>query len=296
MIRFRASFALLVLGLLVLAGLAGQQFWTQDPYLQEPAIRLQDPSLAHPFGTDNFGRDVLARLVLGARWSLTGAALVCIGTSVLGFAVGSVAAMGHRSIDAALGRLIEALLGLPGIVLALALSAILGASFQNLIVALIVTGWAGYARLARSLVIKERSQRYVDGAVAVGAGGVRIVTRHILPNVAGPALVLATADFGKVVLGLASLSFLGVGMQPPTPEWGEMINEARGYFQTHPWQMIAPGLCIAVTVLTINVIGDELRDRLDPRVSRLRRRQSRDRQTGVDQIRVVGVGGEIHHR
>jgi peptide/nickel transport system permease protein len=203
--------------------------------------------------------------------------------------------MGPRSLDSALGRLIEALLGLPGIVLALALSAILGASFQNLILALVVTGWAGYARLARALVLKERHQHYVDGAVAAGAGGVRIVTPHILPNVAGPAMVLATGDFGRVVLGLASLSFLGVGMQPPTPEWGQMINEARGYFQSHPWQMIAPGLCIAITVLTINLLGDELRDRLDPRIASRRQRLLRDRQTGVHHVRIVGVGREVHH-
>jgi peptide/nickel transport system permease protein len=154
---------------------------------------------------------------------------------------------------------------MPGLVMALALSAILGASFENLIVALVVTGWPGYARLSRSLILKERSQHYVMGAVAAGAGRWRIVVHHMFPNVVGPAAVLATSDFGKVILGLASLSFLGLGMQPPTPEWGEMINEARGYFQSHPWQMAAPGLCIIVTVLTVNLMGDALRDQLDPR-------------------------------
>jgi len=264
----RAAITLLVL--LVLAAILGQYLWTTDPFAQDPVARLKDPSLAHPFGTDNFGRDILARLVLGARWSLLGAAVVCCGTSLLGFAIGALAASGPRVADNVIGRSIEAMLAMPGLVMALALSAILGPSFENLLAALILTGWPGYARLSRALILKERNQQYVDGAVALGADGTRIVVRHILPNVIGPAAVLATGDFGKIILGLASLSFLGLGMQPPTPEWGEMINEARGYFQTHPWQMIAPGLCIVATVLTVNLTGDAIRDNLDPRTKRRR--------------------------
>jgi ABC-type dipeptide/oligopeptide/nickel transport system permease subunit len=265
---FRRVAATAVLGLILLVALAGQLFWISDPHAQNPAGRLLDPSPAHPFGTDNFGRDLLARLVVGARWSLTGAALVCGGTSVLGFAIGALAATGNRATDDAIGRTVEALLAMPGLVMALALSAVLGPSFPNLIAALVVTSWPGYARLSRALILKERNQQYVDGAVAAGATQLCIVLRHILPNVIGPAVVLATSDFGKVILGLASLSFLGLGMQRPTPEWGEMINEARGYFQSHPWQMIAPGLCILVTVLGVNLIGDALRDALDPRTRR----------------------------
>jgi peptide/nickel transport system permease protein len=257
-----------LLAVFVLAALIGQRFWTQDPLAQNPAARLLDPSLAHPLGTDTFGRDTLARLVVGARWSLIGAALVCGGITLIGFTVGAIAASGNPLIDDVIGRCIESLLAMPGLVMALALSAILGASFENLILALVVTGWPGYARLSRSLILKERNQHYVEGAVASGAGQLRIVTQHILPNVIGPAAVLATSNFGGVILGLASLSFLGLGMQPPTPEWGEMINEARGYFQSHPWQMVAPGLCIIVTVLTVNLIGDALRDTLDPRTRR----------------------------
>lgn len=265
----RGRVALALLALFVLAAILGQAL-TRDPFAQDPAARLLDPSLAHPFGTDNFGRDILARLVLGARWSLAGAAVVCCGTSALGFIIGALAASGNRIGDNMIGRSIEALLAMPGLVMALALSTVLGPSFENLLVALVVTGWPGYARLSRALILKERSQQYVDGAVSLGADRVRIVVRHILPNVVGPAAVLATGDYGKVILGLASLSFLGLGMQPPTPEWGEMINEARGYFQTHPWQMIAPGLCIVATVLAVNFAGDAVRDTLDPRTRRTR--------------------------
>jgi ABC-type dipeptide/oligopeptide/nickel transport system permease subunit len=263
--RYAALIAVACVGVAVVVA---QRFWLADAYAQNPAARLLDPSLAHPLGTDNFGRDLLARLLLGAQWSLSGAAVVCAGTSILGFAIGAVAATGNRTIDDAIGRTVEALLAMPGLVLALALSAILGPSFPNLIVALVVTSWPSYARLSRALILKERNQQYVEGAVASGATQLRIVARHVLPNVVGPAVVLATSDFGKVILGLASLSFLGLGMQPPTPEWGAMINEARGYFQSHPWQMMAPGLCILVTVLTVNLVGDAVRDALDPRTRR----------------------------
>ncbi len=264
----RAVLALLTLCVVVAAGTG--HLWARDPFAQDPAARLLDPSWSHPFGTDNFGRDILARLIFGARWSLAGAAAVSCGTSVLGFAIGALAASGNRLTDNLIGRTIEGLLAMPGLVMALALSAILGPSFENLLVALVVTGWPSSARLSRGLILNERNQQYVHGAVALGAGRLRIVVRHILPNVLGRAAVLATGDYGKVILGLASLSFLGLGMQPPTPEWGEMINESRGYFQTHPWQMIAPGLCIVVTVLGVNFLGDALRDRLDPRTNRAR--------------------------
>ena len=264
----RVAVALVPLGLLLLLALLGQWLWPSDPFAQHPAARLLDPSAAHPLGTDTFGRDLLARLLLGARWSLAGAAAVCGGTSLLGFAVGALAATGQRTTDAVIGRAVEALLAMPGLVMTLALGAVLGPSFQNLVVAFIVTGWPGYARLSRALVLEERGQAYVESAVAIGAARPRIVVRHILPNVVGPAAVLATGDFGRVVLGLAALSFLGFGMQPPTPEWGAMINDARSSFQSHPWQMLAPGLCIVLTVLGVNLAGDAIRDHLDPRTRR----------------------------
>lgn len=254
--------ALLTLLALALAALVGPGLWGQGALDQHVELRLGNPTLAHPLGTDSFGRDIFARLLMGARWSLVGAALVCLGTSALGFALGTLAAFGNRAIDATIGRLIEALLALPGLVPALALTAVLGPSFPDLLIALIVTSWPSSARIFRALILRERQAGYVEGAIALGASRWRIVLRHILPNIFGPALVLATANFGGVILGLASLSFLGLGMQPPTPEWGRMINDARPYFQRYPWQMIAPGLCIALTVLAVNLSGDALRDRI----------------------------------
>lgn len=263
--------ALVVLGFIVVAALLGPRIWGHDPLAQHVDARLQQPSLTHPLGTDRFGRDLLARLLTGARWSLAGATIVCVGTSALGFLMGALAAIGGRLVDTIIGRLIESLMAVPGLVAALALTAVLGPSFKDLLFALVVTHWPSYARVYRALILRERSAQYVEGTVAVGATRGRIVFRYLLPNVIGPTAVIATSNFGHVILSLASLSFLGLGMQPPTPEWGVMINEARGYFQRFPWQMIAPGLCIALTVLSVNLTGDALRDALDPRSSRSHR-------------------------
>lgn len=256
--------ALITIGVIVLAAAIGPLLWQHDPLAQQIDVRLNAPSRAYPLGTDTFGRDILARLLTGARWSLLGAFIVCLGTSAIGFLIGAFAAMGGRLVDTIIGRVVESLMALPGLVTALALTAVLGPSYKDLLFALVVTNWPSYARVYRALILREREALYVEGAFAVGASPRRVVFRHILPNVIGPAAVLATANFGSVILGLASLSFLGLGMQPPTPEWGVMINEARGYFQTYPWQMITPGICIALTVLAVNLTGDALRDRFDP--------------------------------
>jgi ABC-type dipeptide/oligopeptide/nickel transport system permease subunit len=266
--RVRVSLAgrlgLALLGTIVLVAMSGPLLWPHDPEAQNVMLRLQGPSAAFPLGTDGFGRDILARLLAGARWSLAGAAIVCLGTSALGFTLGALAATGRAATDAALGRLIEALMAVPSLVTALAITALLGPSFPNLLLALIMTSWPWYARTYRALIMQERAALYVEGAVVQGATRARVIFRHMLPNIGGPAIVIATGHFGNVILALASLSFLGLGMQPPTPEWGMMINEARNYFQRQPWQMVAPGLAIALTVLAINLTGDATRDLLDP--------------------------------
>ncbi len=257
--------SLAFLAILIVVALVGPQVWRWGALEQHMDALLQNPSLTHPLGTDEFGRDILARLLMGARWSLAGAAIICAGTSLLGFFIAALAVSGNRKTDTVIGRVIEAMMALPGLVTALAFASILGASFVNLLFALIITSWPWYARTYRALLLKERTMQYVESAVAIGAGRWRVLLRHVLPNIIGPAAVLATANFGSVILNLAGLSFLGLGMQPPTPEWGEMINEAARYFEEYPWQMIAPGLCIAATVLAINLLGDGLRDVADPR-------------------------------
>lgn len=257
-------FALCGLALIVLAAVVGPLVWPWDAFDQHPELRLQNPSWAHPFGTDQYGRDLLARVLGGARWSLAGAVAVCVGTSLVGFVIGAISALSSPAVDALLGRVMEAIIALPSLVTALAFSAVLGPSYPNLLLALVLTNWPWYARTYRSLILKERAASYIEGAVAVGSTGLGQLRRHILPNIVGPGLVIATINFGSVILNLSALSFLGLGMQPPTPEWGSMINEARTYFQVYPFQMIAPGLCIALTLLAVNLSGDALRDWIDP--------------------------------
>lgn len=258
----------LLLALLVLAAFVGPLLWTHSPVAHQIDATYQGPSLSHPAGTDAFGRDLLARLLVGARWTLLGAVLVSAAVSLSGLAIAGAAVIAGGWIERVICRGIEALLALPHLVVALAFTAVLGPSFRNLLFALILAGWPWYARADHALLRRELTQPYIEGATVAGAGPLRTLLRHALPNIAGPLLVLATANLGTVILSLAALSFLGLGIQPPTPEWGAMINEARLTFQIHPWQMLAPGLCIMLTVLLVNLAGDALRDRLDPRQRR----------------------------
>jgi len=252
------------LALLLLAAGAGPVLWSADPDTTQLLRRFEGPSFTAPLGTDSFGRDLLARILHGARISLAGAGLIVLGETVLGMAIGLLAGAGHRHLDAVLGRLIDALLALPSLVMALAIVGVLGKSMSNLILALIITGWPWYARLYRSFAIQQRAQHYVLAAHACGCSPARIIWRHIGPNIIGPALVLSTVNLGGAILGLASLSFLGLGVQPPAAEWGAMVNDARQHFQTNPWPIVVPGAAIGVTVVAVNILGDALRDLADP--------------------------------
>lgn len=257
--------ALVVLLLVTAASLLGPFAWTADPNRTQLTRKFAPPGAEAPLGRDELGRDLLARLLHGGRLSLPAAVLVVLGTSGIGLLVGSAAgALGGRT-DAALSRLVDGLLALPSLVVALAIVGVLGKSFPNLLLALILAGWPWYARAYRGLVVREREQTYVLAARAVGADTGRIVRRHILPNILGPTLVLATLNLGNAILGLTALSFLGLGVQPPQAEWGAMIASARGFFDTHPWVMVAPGLAISGTVLAVNILGDAVRDATDPR-------------------------------
>ena len=259
--------ALVVLLLVLAASLLGPLAWTADPNRTQLTRKFAPPSAEAPLGRDELGRDMLARLLHGGRLSLPAALLVVLGTSGIGLVVGAAAgALGGRT-DTLVSRLIDGLLALPSLVVALALVGILGKSFGNLLVALVLSGWPWYARAYRGLVAGEREQAYVLAAHAAGASTTRIVGRHILPNIAGPTLVLATLNLGNAILGLTALSFLGLGVQPPQAEWGAMINSARGFFDTSPWVMVAPGVAISGTVLAVNILGDAIRDAADPRRS-----------------------------
>lgn len=238
------------------------------PYSPEEADllnRLEPPSIEHPLGTDQLGRDLLTRLLYGARVSLSIAVSVVVITLVIGTAVGVVAGYAGGRIDEALMRIVDILIAFPGILLALVIAGILGPSLVNIMIALAVVGWTTYARIIRGSVLSIKNQEYIKAAQLMDVSRTRIILRHVLPNVITPVVVLATMDMAYVILGTAGLSFLGLGAQPPTPEWGTMLASGRNYLQTAWWIVNFPGLAIVITVFGFNLLGDGLRDVLDPR-------------------------------
>lgn len=256
------SITLFVIGVAVTLGPA---LWQHDPLEQNIDQRLAPMSFNYPLGTDQFGRDMLARIMVGGRWSLVGAAIVSLGTTGLGFMLGAMAAMGPKWLDHIIRRLTEVFQAVPGVLLALALTALLRPSFANFLLALVLTNWTWYSRMYRSMIRQALSAAHIEGTRALGASYLHIVTRHILPNIVSPVIVIATLNFGAVLLNVSALSFIGLGLPPPTPEWGNLINESRNFFQRVPLLMIAPGLCIAITVLSVNLLGNDLRDQITKR-------------------------------
>ena len=260
--------AKLALGFLVivLAAVAvGPMLWTADPEAIDLSAKYLSPgSTTAPLGTDDYGRDILSRILHGGRLSFAGAFVVLAGSSGFGLLLGATAGFNGGRWDAFVGRHTDVCLALPSLVVALGIVGTLGRSFPNLILALVLTGWPWYARIYRSLVIRERGQVYVLAAHALGASRTRILWRHIGPNILGPVLVVMTINLGNAMLSLAALSFLGLGVRPPTPEWGAMVSDARFHFQTHPWLIFCPGIVISLCTLAINTLGDALRDFYDP--------------------------------
>jgi peptide/nickel transport system permease protein len=255
-----------IVSIAVLAALLGPVLTPYDPAAQDLASRLEAPSLAHPFGLDELGRDILARILSGAQISLlVGLAVVSV-SSVLGMLVGSVAGYFGGRVDDVISRIIDVLMAFPGILLAIALVAVLGPSLTNVVIALSVIGWVGYARLVRGQALRAREFDFVQAARALGAGSRRIVIRHILPTALPAVVVQATLGMAGAIIAEASLSFLGLGVQPPTPSWGTMLDAGRSHLFDAPHLTIFPGLAIAVLVLGFNFLGDGLRDRVDPKL------------------------------
>jgi peptide/nickel transport system permease protein len=253
-----------VLAIAAMMTLAPELFTRRDPNAIAYLERLKPPGLAHPLGTDENGRDVWARIVHGARPTLA-AAVSLIGLSlVAGSLAGLVIGASGRRTDEALMRVTELFLALPQIVWALALTSVMGRGLVNCVLALAVTWWAQYARLMRAQVLGVRHREFVVASRALGQREWRILLRHLLPNCFSPVLVKATIDVSLAILLLAALSFLGVGAQPPLPEWGAMVTIGRKYLLDYPWYATFPGLAIFVVVLAFNILGERLRDVLDP--------------------------------
>jgi ABC-type dipeptide/oligopeptide/nickel transport system permease subunit len=236
-----------------------------DPIAQDLSGRLESPGWQHPLGTDHLGRDLLARIVHGGRNTLGGSLLAVAILSVLGTVIGGVAGYARGVVDTVLMRVTDAVLSFPYLVLALALAATFSPSLLTVVVAVALTWGGHYARVIRGMVLAIRETPFVEAAHAVGAGHIHLIGRHVLPNAVAPIMVLSTLDLGLVVLSVAALSYLGLGVQPPAPEWGMMLNESRLFMFTAPHLMLVPGTAIFITVLAANLMGDALRDALDPR-------------------------------
>jgi peptide/nickel transport system permease protein len=251
-----------------LAALAGPLLVGVDPAAQDLAQRLDGPSWAHWFGLDELGRDIFSRVLAGARISLIVGVVVVSVSSAFGTLLGSVAGYFGGRVDEAISRIIDILLAFPGLLLAIAVVAVLGPSLTNVVFALSLIGWVGYARLVRGQVLRAREFEFVQAARALGATTSRILIRHVIPTALPAVMVQATLGMGGAILSEASLSFLGLGVQPPTPSWGTMLNAGRTHLLDAPHLTIFPGLAIAVLVLGFNFLGDGLRDALDPATRR----------------------------
>ena len=261
-----AVVGLVLVTLFTLAALLAPVLAPHDPNAVDAIERLAPSSWDHPLGTDELGRDTFSRILYGARWSVGTAAAATLVIMTIGVVVGTLAGYFGGLLDTLIMRVVDVLLAFPSFVLYLAILGTLGPGLRNLMIALVVITWDEYARVVRGLVLSLRERGFVRASLALGASDRRLMVRHILPNVVPPVVVLASLQTGKLILALAALGFFGLGVQPPTPEWGTMINQSRLFLQTSPVLMIWPGLAISLTVLGFNLLGDGLRDVLDPRM------------------------------
>jgi len=263
-----AVVGLVVLSIIVLAAVFADVLFDYDTMAikQNAQNRLAPPSAEHLLGTDEVGRDILARIVFGARVSLPVALATILIAAVVGGLLGAIAGYGSRTVDNIIMRIMDMFLAIPSTLLAIAIVAALGSSIQNLLIAIAVSNIPPFARIIRSSVITIKGEEYIEAARAIGAYDSRIIFRHIIPNAMAPMIVQATMCIAGSVLSIASLSFLGLGIQPPTPEWGSMLSSGRQFIRYAWWVCTFPGIAIMLTILSLNLLGDGLRDALDPKL------------------------------
>lgn len=260
-----ARAGLILLSVFVLISLLAPFLAPQDPAFQQLEEGLHGPSVAHPLGQDKLGRDILSRILYGGRISLVVGLVSVVISLVIGVMIGSLSGYFGGWIDDILMRLVDIFLAFPGILLAIAFASVLGPSLKNVIIALSIMGWVGYARIVRGQILSLREMEFVQAARALGAGPLRILFHHLLPNTMAPLIVEATFGIAGAILAEAGLSFLGIGVQPPTPSWGSMLSEGRSFLLIAPHLTIFPGSVLALVVLALNFLGDGLRDLLDVR-------------------------------
>ena len=256
--------SIFVLGLLIVAALASYLV-PYDPYEQDLNNALQPPDRVHILGTDRYGRDLLSRVIMGAQTTIYSALFLVIFITVLGTAIGMVCGYYGGILDSVVMRIADIFLAFPGMVFAIAVAGVTGGGILNAIIALACISWPKFARLSRSQVIMMKNMDYIAAARLAGSGTGTIMIRHILPNIIGSVLITAVLDIGTMIMELAGLSFLGLGATPPVAEWGSMMNNGRSMIQTAPWVILAPGAAIFITVVLFNLLGDTVRDVLDPK-------------------------------
>lgn len=269
MIKYRKkvifSFTLFLATSIILLSFVGPFFAPHDPLATDFGSVLQEPSEKYSFGTDQVGRCIYSRMLYGAQISLTITFTLLSAVFIFGLIIGTIAGMIGGLIDTLIMRISDTVLSFPDIIFVIAIVGMLGPGITNTVIALSVIWWTKYARLTRVLIMGIKNREYIDAAKMAGASNFKLVTRYLLPNIISPLAVQFVIDIGSMMLAIAGLSFLGLGVQTPTPEWGNMLNEGRPYMQTAPWLLIYPGLAIFAVVAVFNVLGDTLRDLLDPK-------------------------------
>ena len=269
-VKGRLIFFLILAVILLLVTIFADRIVPYDPYAQDLSKSMMPPSAEHLMGTDRYGRDMFSRVIVGAQVSIF-FTLALVGViSVFGTIVGTLCGYYGGAFDSIVMRISDVCLAFPGLVFALAIAALLGGGVGNAVIALAVISWPKYARVARSQTLALKNVPFVLAARLSGCTSLQMILRHILPNILGPILVTAMLDIGTMMMELAGLSFLGLGAQPPTAEWGNMMSGGRSMLQTYPWLVLSPGLAIFVTVVIFNLLGDTVRDYMDPKNSRAR--------------------------
>lgn len=257
--------------LLILVAVFAPYITPYDPYEQDLGNALLAPCREYLLGTDRYGRDMLSRVIIGARSSISSAVLLVVIITVAGSIVGILCGYCQGKLDSFLMRLSDIFLAFPGMVFAIAAASVMSGGIMNAVAALAFVSWPKYARIARSQVLTIKNAPYISAARLAGSGTGKIILKHIVPNIAGPVIVTAVLDIGTMMMEIAGLSFLGLGATPPTAEWGSMMSNGRSMLQTSPWVILAPGCAIFLTVMVFNLLGDTVRDILDPRQSRRNR-------------------------
>jgi len=260
------ALAALALAAIVLAALIGPMIWPYSPNEIDLDSALTPPTATHPFGTDNHGRDILARTLVGARLSLGIGLVATVLSLILGTTVGLLGGFFGRPVDSVAVSLTDVTLAFPSLLLAIAISVVIPPGAISVFIALSAVGWPTFARLSRSVVFSIKQTEYFSAATAVGCSSPRLLLRHVLPNCVPLLIVAASLRLGGFMLGEAALSFLGLGVQPPTASWGSMISHGRSFLNSAPWITVFPGMAIALTIIAMNILGDSLRDYLDPRM------------------------------